>query len=342
MHPLNQKSHRLSGWTIVDICAIGLAVILLVTFIIMPSHRAHDTIYPRPLRPGDKIAIISPSGPADSAAVDSAMFVLREMGFNPVCYPHALGRNGHFSGTHDQRLADLKMAFSDPDVRVILCSRGGYGAVHNLDSLSKLDLTSDPKWLIGFSDISALHALLESKGIASVHASMTRHIALGPDDIDNAALFDILRGKFPTYKFSADPLNHTGKAEGILVGGNLAVLQALIGTDMDIFSRRGTILFIEDVAEPIYKIERQLYQLRLMGVFDRINGLIVGQFTEYNADDNHQKMEQMIAEVLADYPKLPVAFNVPVGHVDHNVPLVEGCYATLDITPTGVTLRLEK
>ena len=333
---------RLSGWTIIDICAIGLAAILLITFLLMPTQRAPHTIYPPSLRPGDRIAIISPSGPVDSAAVDSAMIVLRELGFNPVCYPYALGRNGHFSGTHDQRLSDLKRALTDPDVRAILCARGGYGAVHSLDSLRNLPIAENPKWLIGFSDISALHALFQSKGVASIHASMAKHIVLGADDIDNATLLDILAGKFPTYTFQATPFNHTGHAEGVLVGGNLAVIQALIGTDMDIINREGTILFIEDVAEPIYKIERQLYQMRLMGVFDRINGLIIGQFTEYNPDDNHETMEQMIAEALAPYPHLPVAFNAPVGHVDHNVPLVEGAYATLDITPTTVTLKLEK
>lgn len=308
----------------------------------MPANRYRKTIYPSPLRPGDKIAVISPSGPADTTAVDSAMLVLRELGFNPVCYPHALGRNGHFSGTHDERLADLKAAFTDPEVRAILCSRGGYGAVHSLDALKKLPLRDDPKWVIGFSDISALHALMHSEGIASIHASMTKHIALGPDDPDNAALLGILAGNFPTYTFPSSPYNHLGKAEGVLVGGNLAVLQALIATDMDIFRRDDIILFIEDVAEPIYKIERQLYQLRLMGVLDRIRGLIVGQFTEYDSDDNHETMEEMIAEALAPYPSLPVAFDVPVGHVDHNIPLVEGSHAILTITPATVTLKLQK
>lgn len=213
--------------------------------------------------------------------------------------------------------------------------------VHNLDSLGMLPLEKDPKWVIGFSDISALHALMASKGIASIHSSMAKQIALGPDSLDNATLFGILKGEMPTYTFEPDIHNHPGKAEGILLGGNLAVIADLIATPFDII-KPGTILFIEDVSEPIYKIERMIYQLRLMGIIPKLKGLIIGQFTEYNPDDNHVTMEDMLAEALAPYPELPVAFNAPIGHVDHNIPLVESSWATLNITPEKVTLTLEK
>ena len=115
----------------------------------------------------------------------------------------------------------------------------------------------------------------------------------------------------------------------------------LISTPFDII-QPGTILFIEDVSEPIYKIERILYQLRLSGVLPKLKGLIIGQFTEYRPDDNHPTMEAMIAEALADYPYLPVAFNIPIGHVDHNVPVIESSQAVLDITPDAVTLTMKQ
>ena len=325
----------------VDIAVIVLALILIIVKFCSPAQKATETIYPTPLRPGDKIAIIAPAGPIERGIVDSAATVLSQLGYEPVIYPHTFGKHGHFSGTHPERLADLRAAFTDPEIRAILCARGGYGVVHNLDSLGMLPLEKDPKWVIGFSDISALHALMASKGIASIHSSMAKQIALGPDSLDNATLFGILKGEMPTYTFEPDIHNHPGNAEGILLGGNLAVIADLIATPFDII-KPGTILFIEDVSEPIYKIERMSYQLRLMGIIPKLKGLIIGQFTEYNPDDNHVTMEDMLAEALAPYPELPVAFNAPIGHVDHNIPLVESSWATLNITPEKVTLTLEK
>lgn len=300
-----------------------------------------DTLYPAPLKAGDKIAILAPAGPIKNAPVDSAAQVLDSLGYQTIIMPHTFGKNGHFSGTTDERFADLKAAFLDPEIRAIVCARGGYGVVHNLDRLAELPLEDDPKWVVGFSDISALHALMASKNIASIHSSMAKQIALGPDDPDNAVLFNALKGEMPSYTFEPDSLNHLGEAKGQLLGGNLAVIADLIGTPFNLI-KPGTILFIEDVSEPIYKIERIMYQLRLMGIMDNLKGLMIGQFTDYHPDDNHDSMEAMLADALKDYPELPVAFNLPFGHVDHNVPLIESSFATLSITPEAVTLKMEK
>lgn len=325
---------------LLDLCAIILALILFITWIAMPRQKSPDTIYPAPLRPGDRIAVLSPAGPIERQIVDSAVDVLRGQGYDVRVYPHTFGKNGHFSGTTAERFADLRDALLDPAVRAILCSRGGYGVVHNLDSLAALPLADDPKWIIGFSDISALHALMASRGIASIHSSMARQIALGADDPDNAVLLKILRGEMPEYTFAGTPYNHPGRAEGKLLGGNLAVIADLINTPFDII-HPGTILFIEDVSEPIYKIERILYQLRLSGILPKLNGLIIGQFTDYKPDENHTRMEDMIAEMVAPYD-YPIAFGAPIGHVDHNIPVVESAWATLDVTKESVTLTLEK
>lgn len=319
-------------------------VSLFITFCIIIAVMlscSKSVIYPSALRPGDKIAILAPAGPIDSAIVIEAADTLRALGYEPVIYPTSFTKHGHFSAPHSERAADLAKAFTDSEIRAILCARGGYGAALILDSVAALPLRKDPKWVIGFSDISALHALMASNNIASIHASMAKQLALGADDPDNAALIDILQGKMPSYVFPADPRNHLGTAQGRLLGGNLAVIQALINTPYDII-RPGTILFIEDVAEPIYKVERIIYQLRMAGIIDRLNGLVIGQFTEYNPDDNHQSMEDMLADALADYPELPVAFNAPFGHVDHNIPLVESANATLNVSPNSVTLTLAK
>ena len=289
--------------------------------------------FPAPLRRGDKIAICSPAGKIKPEVVYKAVDVLREQGWEVEIMPHALGTYGSFSGTPDERLADLKAAFADPDVRAILCARGGYGVVHLMDSLERLTLEKDPKWVIGFSDISALHAMMNSKGIASVHAGMCAAIGRGADDPDNAALFGILRGERPAHVFDGHDYDRQGIATGTLLGGNLAVLAELINTPYDML-RSDAILFIEDVSEPIYKIERILYQLRLSGVFDKIKGLIIGQFTDYKPSDDHADMESMIQAAIRDYD-FPVAFNVPVGHVDHNIPLIESAKITLKVSPSG-------
>ncbi len=289
--------------------------------------------YPRPLKKGDKIAIVSPAGHIYPEKVAGAVTVLYNQGWQPQVMPHALGVSGIYSGTADERYSDLEAAFTDPDVRAILCSRGGYGVVHIMDRLSRLDLAADPKWVIGFSDISALHALMASKGVASIHSPMAGQIMLGTDDPDTDDLFRILRGERPAYTFPAHEYDHQGIAEGKLIGGNVAVLADLIDTPYDVFEP-GTILFIEDVAEPIYKIERILYQLKLNGVLGKLGGLVVGQFTDYKPDDSYEHMYDMIRDMTAAY-SYPVAFNVPVGHVSHNIPLIESADVTLKVSPSG-------
>lgn len=291
------------------------------------------TIFPAPLKKGDKIAVCAPAGRIKPEVVEKSLPVLREQGWRVEVMPHTLGESGSYSGTPAERLSDLRAALLDPEVKAILCARGGYGVVHLLDELNRLPLNDNPKWIIGFSDISALHALMASKGIASIHSSMCAAIGEGSDNEDNKALFDILRGGRPVHIFDGHDYDRPGIATGRLKGGNLAVIADLINTPYDIIEP-GTILFIEDVSEPIYKIERILYQLKLSGVLGKLNGLIIGQFTDYKPDQNYNDMETMIHNIIADYD-YPVAFNVPVGHVDHNIPLIESADITLKVNAGG-------
>lgn len=293
-------------------------------------------LFPVPLRKGDTIAIVSPASIIDPALVEKAAATLSLLGYKVKVMPHALGSSGSYSGTVEQRLDDLTTALLDPEVRAILCSRGGYGCVHLLDRLAGLDLAADPKWLIGFSDISALHALMASRGIVSIHGSMAKALALYPHSAPfNAMLLDMLDGKRPALTFDSHRYNRDDKASGRLVGGNLAVLQALISTPYDIFD--DAILFIEDVAEPIYKVERILCQLRLAGRLNRLKGLIIGQFTLYNADSNFTDIYDMMVPLTADL-NIPVAFNAPIGHVPGNMPLLHSAPATLTVTSATVEI----
>lgn len=293
---------------------------------------------PAPLKPGDRIAIVSPSGRVNPDFVTATAAILEAQGWCPYIAPHAVGEFGTYAATADDRFSDLSTALLDPTVRAVFCSRGGYGAVQLLERLDKLPIEEDPKWLIGYSDISALHTLMYRKGIVSVHGPMARHMAQsGGIDPDSQALFSILRGTLPDFSFTSHHLNRCGKATAPITGGNLAVIMGLFGTPYDVI-RPDTILFIEDISEPIYKVERQLYQLHLSGALSRLKGLVLGQFTGYTPDLNHSSMESMISQMLSGYENLPVAFNAPVGHVSHNVPVLSGMTVTLDIQPERVTL----
>lgn len=284
-------------------------------------------ITPPLLQPGDTVAILSPASSIAPELIDGAVNRLIEAGLNVVVMPHAKGVSGTYSGSVDERLSDFRQALANPEVKAILCSRGGYGAVHLLDKL-----TPRPIWLIGFSDISAIHGLWSSAGIQSVHGSMAKHLTNFPltDAATQSLLNIICRGQFPEYQWPSTPLNRPGHAEGTAVGGNLAVIDGLISTPY--FSiPQGSILIIEDIAEPIYKVQRILYQLRLSGTFDRIGALVVGQFTEYKSDRNYPDMETMIAEAVAGYD-FPMAFNAPFGHVDANLPFVMGATTRLEVS----------
>lgn len=292
-----------------------------------------ELIYPAPLKDGDKIVFCSPAGTIKPEKVELAAEVLRNEGWNVEIMPHALGKFGSYSGTDAERYDDFSKALLDPEVKAIICSRGGYGVVHILDRLAELDLRANAKWIAGFSDISALHALMSVNGIASLHSSMAAQIGLGPEDQDNAEMFAILRGKRPAYTFDGHKYDRCGIATGKLLGGNFAVLAELIDTPYDII-QPGTVLFLEDIAEPIYKIERMLYQLKMSGVLANLKGLMVGQFTDYKPDENYDDMYDMIRDMTMPYD-YPVAFNVPIGHVDHNIPLIESAQVTLKVSPSG-------
>lgn len=301
------------------------------------ADKNREIIVPAPLGEGDKIVILSPSGVTRPQNVYNALPVLQSHGWEPYTSKHAFGRHGTYSGTADERYADLEAALLDPEVKAILCSRGGYGAVHLLDRLDRLPIRDNPKWIIGFSDISALHALMHRHGIASIHGPMAKHIAThNGEDEDSRSLFAILKGERPTYNIDPHSLNRHGEATGTLLGGNMAVLSGLVNTPFDIL-KPDTILFIEDVSEPVYKIERMLYQLKLSGVLGSLRGLIVGAFTEYSPDVDYKSMERMISDMVSEY-NYPVAYGIPFGHGADIMPLIEGVQATLTVNDEGVTI----
>lgn len=295
-------------------------------------------IIPQPLRQGDTIALVSPSSKVKAAYIDGAARRLESWGYRVIIGKHAYGSYGNFAGTVQERLSDLREALFNKEVKAILCTRGGYGAVHLLDGISPQDIRDNAKWIIGFSDISALHAAWLRAGVASLHAPMCKHLTEESDEqLSTVYLRDVLRGVMPSYHAPAHSFNRCGTARARIVGGNMAVLCGLLRTPYDLFAEN-TILFIEDIGERTYKVERMLYNLELAGVLPRLAGLVVGQFTEYDEDAGMcATMYEMIAARVARYD-YPVCFGFPVGHVVDNHPIIEGAEVTLRVTPEGASL----
>lgn len=291
------------------------------------------------LEQDDKVIIISPSGKIDKSLLAGMKKQLEEWGLNVVTGKYAGHSSGLYAGTIKQRTDDLQRAMNNKEIKAIFCSRGGYGAVHILDKLDFTLFRQYPKWLIGYSDITALHSLFQYNGYASVHGLMARHLTLEPaDDPCTLYLKDLLFGKLPEYYCKPHKLNQSGTAKGILRGGNLAVLYGLRGTPYDI-PPEGTILFIEDISERPHAIERMIYNLKLGGVLEKLSGIIIGQFTEYEED---KSLGKELYGALADITKLydiPVCFNFPVGHVVNNVPLICGAEVELSVNKKTVELK---
>ncbi len=289
------------------------------------------------LSPGDRVAIVSPASYINPDYVNGVVPVLNRWGLEVQIAPHALGRWGAYSGTVEERLSDFCEVLYNPDVKAIFCSRGGYGAVHLLPQLADA-IAGNPKWIVGFSDISALHALCVSQGIMSLHAPMCKHLVTEPaDDRCSHYLQQILFGNLSQYQEKSHPLNRCGETRGMLVGGNMAVLCGLLSTPYDLF-RPGSILFIEDVGEAPYKIERMLYNLKLAGRLASLSGLVVGRFTEYTENPGlGGTLYELIRGLVEEYD-YPVCFDFPVGHLSDNLPLIEGAEVTLRVTEQGVNL----
>ena len=297
---------------------------------------------PPSLNKGDLITVVAPSGKVNPEYVLRSKSVLESWGFRVELGKSVFNEYGRFAGTPEERLCDLQTALDNPESKAIFCARGGYGIVQLLENLSLESFKKNPKWLIGYSDITALHAQINNAGICSIHALMSSHLAEEKGH-DKASLYlkDLLFGKPICYETKSHPLNKTGEAKGILRGGNLSVLSGLRGTPYDFAAN--TILFIEDVGEKAYHIERMMYNLKLGKVLQNLSGLIVGQFSECEEDPLMNKsIYESISELVAGYYDYPVCFDFPVGHVKNNFPLICGGNTELRISPEKVVIKLPK
>ena len=293
------------------------------------------------LKKGDHIGIVAPAGFMPIEKMQACIETLDSWGYNVEMgeTTHSQSDN-YFSGSDEERLNDLQQMLDNKKISAILCARGGYGTSRILDELSFKKFKKHPKWIIGFSDITALHAHLYSKyKIASLHAPMAA--AFNDGEAENPYIQSLrlaLEGEKASYECTGGPYNHPGKAEGELVGGNLALLAHVIGTPSDI-ETKNKILFLEDVGEYLYNIDRMLLQLKRAGKLDKLAGLIVGGFTD--CKDTERPFGKEVHEIIHEHVKeydYPICLGFPVGHQKENYALKIGVPYQLTVEDVNVTL----
>lgn len=286
------------------------------------------------LIPGDKVAIVAPARKVSPDEIETGVNKLRSWGLEVVFGEHLFGDCNQYSGTDQERTSDMQAALDDPGIKAIIAARGGYGTVRIIDSLDFSAFRINPKWIVGFSDITVLHSHIQTNlGIETLHACMPYTFPPdGSDSLSTETLRKALFGEILSYKFQATGLSVTGEAEGILAGGNLSILYALNGTPSDL-DTKGKILFIEDLDEYLYHVDRMMMNLRRSGKLSGLSGLVVGGMSGMN--DNTvpfgKTPEQIIYEAVAGY-HYPVCFGFPAGHLEDNRALILGRRVKLHVS----------
>lgn len=295
------------------------------------------TIIPPYLQKGDTIGIVAPAGFMPIEKMQTCIDTLDSWGFNVQLgeTTHSNSQN-YFSGTDDERLSDLQRMMDDSNIKAILCARGGYGTSRIIDRINFKKFKKHPKWIIGFSDITVLHShIFSNYKIASLHAPMAA--AFNDGEFTNPyieSLKNALEGKPSHYECASHAFNNAGEAKGQLVGGNLSLLCHLIGTDSDI-KTKNKILFLEDVGEYFYNVDRMMLQLKRSGKLDKLVGLIIGGFTESKDTERTfgKSVYDIIYEQVNEY-KYPICFGFPVSHDKENYALKVGERYTLHVGET--------
>ncbi|HEX7906371.1 MAG TPA: LD-carboxypeptidase [Chitinophagaceae bacterium] len=294
------------------------------------------------LQKGDTIGLVCPAGFMTLEKVQTCISTLEDWGYS-VKLGKTIGGDSstYFSGTDEERLNDLQEMLDDDEVKAVLCARGGYGMGRIIDQVDFKKFKKQPKWIIGYSDITVLHAHLYSNYyISSLHAPMAG--AFNEEGFKNEyvlSLKNTLEGKKMKYSCSVHEFNKKGEAVGELVGGNLALLAHLIGSESDI-KTRGRILFIEDIGEYIYNIDRMFYQLKRSGKLSKLAGLVIGGFTDIKDTERPfgKTAYETIHAIIKEYD-YPVCFDFPVSHTDKNYALKVGVGYKLKVAKNKVTLE---
>lgn len=284
------------------------------------------------LKQGDLIAIVSPSRAISELELEPAIKLLESNGFRVAVGENVYAKHHQFAGTDKQKIADIQHFIDDPEVKAIWSSRGGYGGVRIIDSIDLSGLKDSFKWLVGYSDFTVFHSQLNTIGIPSLHATMPVNVKSEmnhEEKLSFESMLSALKGEELRYNLEQHELSRFGSAEGELVGGNLSILYSLCGSGSDI-DTKGKILFLEDLDEYLYHVDRMMMNLKRTGKLSDLAGLIIGGMSDMN--DNTVPYGKTAEEIIFEHIKefdYPVIFGFQAGHLDHNVALRFGMKATL-------------
>ncbi|SDB63497.1 muramoyltetrapeptide carboxypeptidase [Flavobacteriaceae bacterium MAR_2010_188] len=317
----------------------------------MPQEKSKSSmneklVTPPYLKAGDTVAIVAPSGVLKDRDdyIERSKKLLSDWGLVAVVGDNVFKSDNHFAGTDAERCEDLQNAMDDPKVSAIWCARGGYGTVRILDKLNYTKFKKNPKWIIGYSDITALHNQIHIKGFESIHGMMCTSVAEDMEDIKETveSFRKSIFGEELSYTLKGSEDNRVGKVIAPLVGGNLTMLHTQLGSTTSI-DTSGKILFIEDIGEYKYHIDRMLQSLKRAGYFDNCKGLIVGDMSKLRKNSTlwGSSVEQLILDALSKYD-FPIAFNMPAGHEDDNRAMILGRTVELNVSKDQSTLQFSK
>lgn len=294
-----------------------------------------EIIRPSALKPGDSIGICSPARKIPKEDIESALKKIEENGFYPVLGKNMFNEHHQFSGTDDERAEDLQVMLDDPNIKAILFARGGYGTLRIIDKLNFNEFEKNPKWLIGYSDITVLHSQVHTVlNIETLHATMP--INFGKDDYSTETLFKVLEGHSIIHESENNGLvkNRPGKVTAPIVGGNLSLIYALQASVSDL-DTKGKILFLEDIDEYLYHVDRMMISLKRAGKLNGLAGLVIGGMTDMkdNTIEFGQTAEEIIQSHVAEF-SYPVCYNFPAGHDHRNYALPLGRNVHLHVEET--------
>jgi len=291
-------------------------------------------IQPPWLKKGDKIGIVSPSRRITFEEVHPSIRIFQRYGLEVVLGSYVFGHHHQFAGTDDQRRRDFQQMLDDPAIRAIICARGGYGSVRIIDQLDFTRFLQFPKWIVGYSDITVFHSHLHQQfGMETLHGTMPVHMISETPGDSISTMLNALFGFRISYLFKKTLLSRDGNSEGLLVGGNLSILLSLSGSVSDI-DTKGKILFLEDVDEYLYHVDRMMINLKRAGKLEKLKGLIVGSMSRMN--DNAVPFGKSANEIILDAVKgykYPVCFDFPAGHSDNNLALILGRKVSFNVGP---------
>ena len=280
------------------------------------------------LQKGDTIAIVAPAGILKNREeiINKAKYLAESWGLHVVYGKNLFNQGHHFAGSDEERASDFQKALDNPNIKAIWAARGGYGSVRILDRLNFTKFKENPKWVIGYSDITALHSHIHTFKIETIHGMMGASLGDELEDIEETVITfkNALFGKRLTYKVESNPFNRIGEAKGELIGGNLSILMSVLGSNSQM-NTSGKIVFIEEIGEYKYSIDRMLQSLKRAGFFNNCKGLVIGDLSNIKKNTTKwgKPIEQLILDVVAEYD-FPVLFNFPAGHEKDNRALILG------------------